>query len=115
MADLRTRLFANNPYDIKSGRGIVQLMTGQVDQGRPTYLHLLSTGYRLCRKAEPTMLSGFYLDENTGVSISADNINFAGFLSIVSGLDPISFGQEIGNSDFFPPFTEAYPFAGQTL
>jgi hypothetical protein len=65
--------------------------------------------------AESAMLSGFDFNEDMGISISADNINFACFLPIVSDFDAVPYGPEVSDRDFFPPLTEAYPFSGQTL
>lgn len=61
------------------------------------------------------MLSGLDLDEYEGIQVPADNINFAGFLPIVSELYAISLVLEIGHRNVFTPLTEAYSIPGQTL
>ena len=114
MGYFRSWFCAGYSDHIKPHRGIKQIMRAQVEKRRPADLDLLAAVHCLDWMAEAVIFSCFDLDEHIGVAVLADDINFANFLSIVSGFNTKSFSLEIRSRDVFPSFTEADPFSGQT-
>ena len=115
MGNIQNFLIADHPNYIKSDRFVEQIIITQIEECRAADLPLFSTVNSLHRVTESGVFPGFYLNEHISIIVFADNINFSGFLPIISGFDAKTFGPKMLDGDIFTTFTEIYPFLRQTL
>ena len=115
MGNIRDFLVADHPNYIESDRFVEQIIAAQIEECRAVDLPLFSAINSLRRVTESGVFPGFDLNENICIIVFADNINFTGFLPIISGFDAKTFGPKMLDGDIFASFTETYPFLRQTL
>lgn len=84
VGDFRLAVFQDNTDNIKADLHVEQIIARQIVHRGAADLALLVSGHRLDRIAEMSTLTGFDFDKDTGAAVSADDIDFTAFLTVVA-------------------------------
>ncbi len=115
MVDFRVTAFAENSYDIKTGRRVSEIIKTQVDKSSPADLPLLLPGNRFGRITETTAPPGFNFNKNQRVTVAGDDIDLSGLAPEIPGQDPVVFSRQVSDGSFLTGPSQINPFARQTL